>query len=70
MPCPCHCAVQHLEEVIRSKIPGIQNLISSNIDELEKEMQVLGKPIAHDAGVRAFSTCTLDPTPSGPKHGT
>jgi len=40
-----------LEAVIKSKIPGIQSLISKTIAELEAELSRLGKPIAADDGV-------------------
>ena len=42
---------QHLEAVIKSKIPGIQSLISKTIAEIEAELSRLGKPIAADDGV-------------------
>jgi len=42
---------QHLETVIKSKIPGIQSLINKTIAELEAELTRLGKPVAADAGV-------------------
>jgi hypothetical protein len=44
--------MQHLEQVIKSRIPGIQSLITKTIAELETELNRLGKPIANDAGVR------------------
>lgn len=43
---------QHLEHVIKSRIPGIQSLINKTVSELETELSRLGKPIAADAGVR------------------
>ena len=43
---------QHLETVIKSRIPGLQSLISKTIAELESELSRLGKPIASDSGVR------------------
>lgn len=45
---------QHLETVIKSRIPGLQSLINKTIVELEGELTRLGKPIAADAGVRNF----------------
>lgn len=45
---------QHLETVIKTKIPGIQSLINKTIHELESELSRLGKPIATDAGVSLF----------------
>lgn len=44
-------SLQHLEQVIKSRIPGIQSLISKTITELEMELSRLGKPIAADTGV-------------------
>lgn len=42
---------QHLEVVIKSRIPGLQSLITKTISELETELSRLGKPVAADAGV-------------------
>lgn len=47
---------QHLEAVIKSRIPGLQSLINKTIIELETELSRLGKPIATDAGVSIAST--------------
>lgn len=44
--------IQHLETVIKSRIPGLQSLINKTIAELEAELSRLGKPIATDTGVR------------------
>ncbi|KAF1862409.1 hypothetical protein Lal_00026942 [Lupinus albus] len=46
---------QHLETVIKSKIPGIQSLISKTIAELESELTRLGKPVAADAGGKLYA---------------
>lgn len=46
--------LQHLESVIRARIPSITSLINKSIDELESEMDHLGRPIAVDAGVSWF----------------
>jgi len=43
-----------LEAVIKSKIPGIQSLISKTVAELEAELSRLGKPVAADDGVIAL----------------
>lgn len=48
---------QHLESIIKSRIPGITSLINRSIDELESELDHLGRPVAVDAGVGAF-LCT------------
>jgi len=45
---------QHLESLIRVRIPRIASLINKNIDELVAEMTRLGRPVAVDAGVRRF----------------
>ncbi|KAJ0970761.1 hypothetical protein J5N97_018720 [Dioscorea zingiberensis] len=42
---------KHLESVIRARIPSITSLINKTIEELEKEMDHLGRPVAADAGV-------------------
>ncbi|KAG6437843.1 hypothetical protein SASPL_102773 [Salvia splendens] len=42
---------RHLESVIRARIPSITSLINKSIDELEAEMDHLGRPIALDAGL-------------------
>ncbi|XP_039002470.1 dynamin-related protein 1E-like [Hibiscus syriacus] len=46
---------QHLESVIRARIPSITSLINKSIDELESEMDHLGRPIALDAGAQLYS---------------
>ena len=46
--------LQHLENVIKSRIPGLQSLISKTIVELESELSRLGKPVATDAGVSIY----------------
>ena len=46
--------LQHLESVIKAKIPGIISLINKGIDEMEAELDRLGRPIAVDAGVSSF----------------
>ncbi|XP_043706767.1 dynamin-related protein 12A isoform X2 [Telopea speciosissima] len=45
---------KHLETVIKSRIPGIQSLISRSIVDLETELSRLGKPIASDAGGKLY----------------
>ncbi|KAJ8511357.1 hypothetical protein OPV22_001791 [Ensete ventricosum] len=42
---------RHLESVIRAHIPSITSLINKTINELESEMNHLGRPIAVGAGV-------------------
>jgi hypothetical protein len=48
-----------LEQVIKSRIPGIQSLINSSIDNLESELDTLGRPIAGDAGAQLYSILEL-----------
>ena len=38
--------------MIKARIPSILSTVNKNIDELENEMNQLGRPIAVDAGVR------------------
>ncbi|KAK9910187.1 hypothetical protein M0R45_034158 [Rubus argutus] len=45
---------KHLEIVIKSRIPGLQSLISKTIGELEAELSRLGKPIAADTGGKLY----------------
>ncbi|KAK8445420.1 hypothetical protein SEVIR_9G321500v4 [Setaria viridis] len=45
---------QQLEAVIRARIPSITSLINKTIDELESEMDHLGRPIASDAGAQLY----------------
>ncbi|CAM0956132.1 unnamed protein product [Alopecurus aequalis] len=45
---------QQLEAVIRARIPSITSLINKTIDELESEMNHLGRPIGSDAGAQLY----------------
>ncbi|XP_047337944.1 phragmoplastin DRP1A-like [Impatiens glandulifera] len=45
---------KHLEQVIKSRIPGLQSLISKTVIELETELSSLGKPVANDAGGKLY----------------
>ncbi|KAK1261489.1 Dynamin-related protein 1E [Acorus gramineus] len=49
----------HLESVIRARIPSILSLINKSIDELEGEMNHLGRPIAVDAGAQLYTILEL-----------
>ncbi|XVF06207.1 hypothetical protein REPUB_Repub06bG0027600 [Reevesia pubescens] len=49
----------HLESVIRARIPSITSLINKSIDELESEMDHLGRPIALDAGAQLYTILEL-----------
>eukprot|EP00252_Welwitschia_mirabilis_P022576 TRINITY_DN6142_c0_g1_i1.p1 TRINITY_DN6142_c0_g1~~TRINITY_DN6142_c0_g1_i1.p1 ORF type:complete len:616 (-),score=86.79 TRINITY_DN6142_c0_g1_i1:289-2136(-) len=50
---------KHLENVIRARIPSILTLINKTIDELEGEMNHLGRPIAGDAGAQLYTILEL-----------
>ncbi|KAM7259559.1 hypothetical protein ACFE04_015300 [Oxalis oulophora] len=50
---------QHLESVIRSRIPSITSLINKSIEELESEMDHLGRPVAVDAGAQLYTILEL-----------
>ena len=47
-----HLFMQHLEAVIRAKIPSIIAMINKRNDEIEAQLDKLGRPIGGDAGVR------------------
>ncbi|PIN12167.1 Vacuolar sorting protein VPS1, dynamin [Handroanthus impetiginosus] len=46
---------QHLEKVIRQRIPSIIALINKNIDELNAELDRIGRPIAVDGGAQLYT---------------
>ncbi|KAL1352861.1 hypothetical protein AAHE18_06G198500 [Arachis hypogaea] len=50
---------QHLESVIRARIPSITSLINKSIEELELELDHLGRPIALDAGAQLYTILEL-----------
>ncbi|XP_051132375.1 phragmoplastin DRP1E-like [Andrographis paniculata] len=50
---------QHLEAVIKARIPSITSLINKSIDELESELDHLGRPIAVDAGAQLYTILEL-----------
>lgn len=50
---------KHLEQVIKSKIPGIQSLINNNIDKLEKDLEGLGRPIGEDQGAQLYTVLEM-----------
>ncbi|XVF80237.1 hypothetical protein PTKIN_Ptkin15bG0054800 [Pterospermum kingtungense] len=52
---------KHLENVIKSRIPGLQSLISKTIIDLEGELSRLGKPIAADAGGKLYTIMEICP---------
>lgn len=49
--------IQHLESVIRARIPSIIALINKTIAELEAELDRFGRPIGSDAGVKLRKCC-------------
>lgn len=46
---------QHLEIVIRQKIPSIISLINKAIDEINAELDRIGRPIAADGGAQLYT---------------
>lgn len=50
---------KHLEAVIKTRIPSILSLVNRTIDELEGEMNQLGRPIAVDAGAQLYTILEL-----------
>ncbi|CAN1173769.1 Phragmoplastin DRP1E [Linum perenne] len=50
---------KHLEAEIKSRIPGITSLINKSIDELERELLYIGKPIAVDAAAQLYTILEL-----------
>lgn len=44
--------LQHLEAVIKSRIPSILAMINKSIDDIEAELNQIGRPLANDAGVK------------------
>ncbi|KAK9983321.1 hypothetical protein SO802_032846 [Lithocarpus litseifolius] len=50
---------KHLESVIGARIPSITSLINKSIEELESEMDHLGRPIAVDAGAQLYTILEL-----------
>ncbi|XP_024030675.1 LOW QUALITY PROTEIN: dynamin-related protein 1E [Morus notabilis] len=50
---------KHLEAVIKARLPGIQSLINKSIDEIETELDYLGRPVAIDAGAQLYTILEL-----------
>lgn len=50
---------KELENVIRARIPSITSLINKTIDELESEMEQIGRPIAVDSGAQLYTILEL-----------
>lgn len=51
--------LQHLEAVIKSRIPSILAMINKSIDEIEGELNQIGRPLANDAGVSILSESAM-----------
>ena len=45
---------KHLEVVIKNRIPTITAIINTSIDELEKELGTIGRPVAGDSGAQLY----------------
>ncbi|GAA0153785.1 membrane traffic protein [Lithospermum erythrorhizon] len=45
---------QHLEQVIRQRIPSIISLINKTVDELNAELDRIGRPIGVDGGAQLY----------------
>uniref|UniRef100_A0A0D9XH54 Dynamin-type G domain-containing protein n=1 Tax=Leersia perrieri TaxID=77586 RepID=A0A0D9XH54_9ORYZ len=50
---------QHLEAVIKARIPSITSLINKTIDELESELDTIGKAVAADPGAQLYTILEL-----------
>lgn len=57
LPSPFFFLYQHLETVIKQKLPSIVALINKSIDEINAELDRIGRPIAVDSGVRFLPIC-------------
>ncbi|XP_058190195.1 phragmoplastin DRP1E-like [Rhododendron vialii] len=50
---------EQLESVIKARIPGIMSLVNQSINELERELDHLGRPVAIDAGAQLYTILEL-----------
>lgn len=50
---------KYLESVIRARIPSITSMINKSIEELESEMDHLGRPVAVDAAAQLYTILEL-----------
>ncbi|MBA0823663.1 hypothetical protein Goarm_020381, partial [Gossypium armourianum] len=50
---------QHLELVIRQRIPSIISMINKTIDELNAELDRIGRPVAADGGAQLYMILEL-----------
>ncbi|CAA6659379.1 unnamed protein product [Spirodela intermedia] len=46
---------RHLESVIRARIPSILSLINKTVNELEEELNRIGRPIGVDSGAQLYT---------------
>ncbi|XP_031737515.1 dynamin-related protein 1E isoform X2 [Cucumis sativus] len=50
---------KHLESQIKTRMPGIASLINKSIDEIEAELDHLGKPVSIDSGAQLYTILEL-----------
>ncbi|OEL24533.1 Dynamin-related protein 1E [Dichanthelium oligosanthes] len=50
---------QHLESVIKARIPSITAVINKTIDELESELDTIGRAVAADPGAQLYTILDL-----------
>jgi len=50
---------QHLESVIKARIPSITATINKTIDELESELDIIGRGVASDPGAQLYTILDL-----------
>ncbi|GJZ24623.1 dynamin-related protein 1C [Tanacetum coccineum] len=50
---------KHLESVIRQKIPSLISLINKNIDDINAELDRIGRPIGADGGAQLYTILEL-----------
>jgi len=50
---------KHLEAVIKSRIPSILAMINKSIDDIEAELNQIGRPLANDAGAQLYTILEL-----------
>ncbi|CAM6046667.1 unnamed protein product [Sphagnum compactum] len=50
---------KHLEAVIKARIPSILAMINKSIDEIETELNQIGRPLANDAGAQLYTVLEL-----------
>ncbi|CAM6036118.1 unnamed protein product [Sphagnum compactum] len=50
---------KHLEAVIKARIPSILAMINKSIDEIEAELNQIGRPLANDAGAQLYTVLEL-----------